>query len=276
MPRSNLATPGHRRPCCLRAHRPPASTSTCLSLPTAACGCARPTPTPAPVCCSWCSPDRMYWHVVADPVGGPWTVYGYAAIQPSLGNGAHASRHGQQPHPAGSISTVPPTSTLDLGTVSDPPGFWFSCMAASACTTTPHRARASTTCAWRPGTPLPVVAVGDVGNASVRLFPSTPRATLAPVAVLASAGTRSCRRAQPGLRQREPVRRQRQRRVDPARTPWGPLGDVAPVRTRTNTTLGGAASNWTAAAVRVLSTGPSASSTPWPPATRRRCAASTR
>ncbi|HQO29817.1 MAG TPA: hypothetical protein PKY22_09875, partial [Accumulibacter sp.] len=36
--------------------------------------------------------NRMYWHVIADPVTGPWTIHGFAWISPALGSGANRIR----------------------------------------------------------------------------------------------------------------------------------------------------------------------------------------
>jgi|GEM_PF-914640 len=186
-------------------------------------------------------PDRMYWHVVADPVGGPWTVYGYAAIQPSLGSGATRLRvTGNGPILRAYLNGAAlPTSTLDLGTVSNPPGMDFLHGRVGLYDNAAPGTRFDNL-RLEAGTPLPVVAVGDVGNASVRLFPIDAEGDVAPVAVLAGAGTgladvRSLAFDSENLYvasgSGESIRAYA----------MGPLGDVAPVRTLAgpNTTLGG-------------------------------------
>ncbi len=65
--------------------------------------------------------------MIADPVTGPWTIHGFAWISPALGSGANRIRvTGHGPILRAYVNGAPvATSTLDLTTVTNPPGTDF-------------------------------------------------------------------------------------------------------------------------------------------------------
>jgi hypothetical protein len=185
--------------------------------------------------------NRMYWHVIADPVTGPWTIHGFAWISPALGSGANRIRvTGHGPILRAYVNGAPvATSTLDLTTVTNPPGTDFlrgrvGLYDNAAPGTLFDNLRLEA------GTPVEVVAVGDVGNPSVRFFPIDANGDVAPVASLSGANT--------GLADVRSVAFDSDHLYVASGSgqsirayPMGTLGNIPPVRTITgpNTTLGG-------------------------------------
>ena len=134
--------------------------------------------------------NRLYWHVITDPSNGPWTVHGYADIAPALGSGANRIRvTGNGPILRVYVNgAAVAASTLDLTTVSNPPGDNFLRGRVGLYDNAAPGTRFDNL-RLESGTPIEVVAVGDVGNASVWFYPVEANGDVAPIAWLSGAST---------------------------------------------------------------------------------------
>lgn len=134
-------------------------------------------------------PDRLYWHVIAD-LGGPYTIYQQASITPNLGPGLTRVRvTGNGPLLRAYLRESPTAiSTLDLRTISNPPGLnYLSGRVGLYDNATPGTRFDNVR--LESGVPIEIMAVGDAGNGTVFLFPADVGGDVAPLAVLSGPNT---------------------------------------------------------------------------------------
>jgi hypothetical protein len=135
-------------------------------------------------------PDRLYWHVISDPISGPYTAYGEAPIAPPLGSGGGRIRvTGDGAILRAYVDERPlAITTLDLAAVTSPPGLNYL------------RGRVGLYDNAVPGTrfdnvrlevgrPIEVMAIGDPGTNTVKLFPVDAAGDVAPLRTLGGVAT---------------------------------------------------------------------------------------
>ena len=134
-------------------------------------------------------PDRLYWHVIAD-LGGPYTIHQQASITPNLGPGPTRIRvTGNGPILRAYLRESPTAvSTLDLTTVSNPPGLNYLSGRVGLYDNAAPGTRFDNV-RVEAGVPIEIMAVGDAGNGTVHLFPADAGGDVAPFAVLSGPNT---------------------------------------------------------------------------------------
>lgn len=131
--------------------------------------------------------DRLYWHVIADPMTGPYTIYGQSAISPASKRRLRVTGQGPllRVYLPGIAAAV---STLDLRTVSNPPGLNYLRGQLGLYDNASPGTRFDNL-RLEAGTPVEVLVVGDAGNGAVKLFNADAGGDVAPLAVLAGPNT---------------------------------------------------------------------------------------
>jgi hypothetical protein len=134
-------------------------------------------------------PDRLYWHVIAD-VGGPYTIYQQASITPNLGAGPTRIRvTGNGPILRAYLRESPTAiTTLDLSTVSNPPGLNYLGGRVGLYDNAAPGTRFDNV-RVEAGVPIEILAVGDANTGAVYLFPANAGGDVAPMAVLSGPNT---------------------------------------------------------------------------------------
>ncbi len=134
-------------------------------------------------------PDRLYWHVIAD-VGGPYTIHQQASITPNLGPGPTRIRvTGNGPILRAYLRESPTAiTTLDLSTVSNPPGINYLSGRVGLYDNAAPGNRFDNV-RVEAGVPIEIMAVGDANNGTVHLFPANAGGDVAPLAVLSGPNT---------------------------------------------------------------------------------------